>query len=91
MNKYRICKIQRVLTNILQSLQLSYKYIISLANMTVWQAGLGSITMINYNYNYNYTIELGFNYNYNYIIFVSKFQLQLQLRHTYKCQLQLQL
>ena len=37
-NKYRICKIQRVLTNILQSLQLSYKYIISLANMTVWQA-----------------------------------------------------
>ena len=31
-------KFKRVLTNILQSLQLSYKYIISLANMTVCQA-----------------------------------------------------
>ena len=39
-NKYRICKIQRVLTNILQSLQLSCKYIISLANMTVWQMAI---------------------------------------------------
>ena len=63
------------------------------------QAGLGSITMINYNYNYNYTIEFGFNYNYNYFFFFQNFNynynyaipinVNYNYNYNYNCQLQL--